>query len=130
MAGSAKSSLHVLPCGEAGEYMRVTPESAGWEHLGFAARLMKRGEEWLATSDGFEYGLVVLGGVCSVSSSRGNWPVVGRRANVFSGMPYALYLPPKTEFRVKAESDLLDLAYGWCAALGKHPPHLVTPQEV
>src|SRR6266446_4477807 len=103
MAGSLNSSLQVLPCGEAGEYIRVTPESAGWEHLGFAARVLKRGEEWEAESADFEYGLVILGGVCSVHSSRGDWPVVGRRADVFSGMPYSLYLPPKTSFRVKAE---------------------------
>ena len=45
-------------------------------------------------------------------------------------MPYALYLPPKTEFVVRAESDAVDLAYGWCAAKGLHPPCLVRPTEV
>src|SRR5229473_1982510 len=130
MAALVNSSLHILPRGETGEYIRVTPESAGWEHLGFAARLMKRGEEWEAESGEFEYGLVVLGGVCSVRSSRGEWPVAGRRADVFSGMPYGLYLPPKTSFRVKAESDRVDLAYGWAAAEGRHSPRLVTPKEV
>jgi len=130
MADLVKSSLHVLPRGETGEYIRVTPESAGWEHLGFAARLMKRGEEWEGESGEFEHGLVVLGGVCSVRSSRGDWPVVGRRADVFSGMPYSLYLPPKTSFRVKAESDHVELACGWAAAEGRHSPCLVTPRDV
>ncbi len=130
MAELVKSSLHILPRGETGEYIRVTPESAGWEHLGFAARLMKRGEEWEAESGEFEYGLVVLGGLCSVRSSRGDWPVVGRRADVFSGMPYGLYLPPKTRFRIKAESDQVDLAYGWAAAEGRYSARLVTPKDV
>ena len=130
MIESVNSPLQVLPHGKAGEYIRVTPESAGWERLGFAARLMERGEEWEVGPDESEYGLVVLGGVCSVCSSRGNWPVVGRRADVFSGMPYGLYLPPQTRFRVKAESEQVDLAYGWCAAAGLHPPRLVTPDEV
>ena len=130
MAELVNSSLHILPRGETGEYIRVTPESAGWEHLGFAARLMKRGEGWAADSGELEYGLVVLGGVCSVHSSRGDWPVVGRRADVFSGMPYGLYLPPKTSFRIKAVSDHVDLAYGWAAAAGRHPPRLVTPRDV
>jgi 5-deoxy-glucuronate isomerase len=125
-----RSSLHILPHSQTGEYMRVTPQTANWEHLSFAARLMKRGEAWEGRSDEFEYGLVVLGGVCSIHSSRGEWAQVGRRPNVFSGMPYALYLPPKTEFRVQAQSEQLDLAYSWCAASAKHPPHLVTPDEV
>jgi len=127
MNQTVNSSLHVLPRGESGEYMLVTPESAGWEHLSFAARLMRRDEVWEGQTGAFEYGLVVLGGICSVHSSRGNWPAVGRRADVFSGMPYGLYLPPNTRFSVKAESDQLDLAYGWCAAAGAHPPCLVTP---
>src|SRR5437867_1967277 len=126
MTASA-SPLQVLPCGEAGEYIRVTPESAGWEHLGFAARLLQQGEKWDANSDQFEYGLVVLGGTCSVRFSRGEWRI-GRRADVFSGMPYGLYLPPGTRFTVTAESTKLDLAYGWSAATGKHDPRLVTPK--
>jgi 5-deoxy-glucuronate isomerase len=130
MAESANSSLQVSPHGETGEYIRVTPESAGWEHLGFAVRLMEHGEEWEAQSDVFEYGLVVLSGVCGVRSSRGNWPVVGRRADVFSGMPYGLYLPPGTRFCVSAQSDKLELAYGWARAAGLHPPRLVTPDDV
>jgi 5-deoxy-glucuronate isomerase len=130
MAELVNATLQVLPHGETGEYIRVTPKSAGWEHLGFAVRLMERGEEWEAQSDEFEYGLVVLGGVCAVRSSRGNWPVLGRRAEVFSGMPYGLYLPPRTRFRVRAESHKLELAYGWCGATGVHPPRLVTPDEV
>jgi len=124
------SYLHLSPHSQTPEYMTVTPQSAKWEHLGFAARLLKKGEEWEANSGGCEYGLVILGGVCSIHSSRGNWLNLGRRPDVFSGMPYGLYLPPKTDFRVKAESEQLDLAYGWCAAAGKYPPRLVKPEEV
>lgn len=130
MMHSSNSRLHVRPTTAAGEYTRVAPESAQWEHLGFGARLMTAGEEWEVHSGGFEYGLVVLGGRCSVRSSRGSWPRIGRRAGVFSGMPYGLYLPPNTHFRVTAESDQLDLAYGWCAAAGVYPARLVTPETV
>ncbi len=130
MSELVNSSLQILPHGETGEYIRVTPETAGWEHLSFAVRLMHRGDEWEVASGSCEYGLVVLGGVCSVRSSRGDWPVLGRRPDVFSGMPYGLYLPPETRFRVKAESDHVDLAYGWAAAAGQHSPHLVTPEDV
>jgi 5-deoxy-glucuronate isomerase len=90
---------------------------------------MKRGEEWGASTGESEYGLVVLGGVCTVRSSRGEWAKIGRRPNVFAGMPYGLYLPPDTKFSVRALSADLDLAYGWCRAKAGHPPRLVTPQD-
>jgi len=111
---SAKSPLLVKPQAMHGEYIRVTPESAGWEWLHFSARRSNRGEHWQSSTGDFEYGIVVLGGVCSISSSRGQWPNVGRRPNVFSGLPYALYLPAETTFTVTALSRELDIACGWC----------------
>jgi 5-deoxy-glucuronate isomerase len=124
------SALLVRPRSTGGEYHHVTPESAGWEHLHFSARRMKRGEEWRADTGDFEYGLVILGGTCSVRSSRGEWEKIGRRPNVFTGMPYALYLPARTTFSVTASSVELDLACGCCRSEGNHPPQLVTPEKV
>jgi 5-deoxy-glucuronate isomerase len=54
---------------------------------------------------------------------------IGRRPNVFSGMPYALYLPPGTELTVEALSEL-DLAFGWADAYDEFEPQLITPQQV
>jgi 5-deoxy-glucuronate isomerase len=110
--------------------MRVTPQSAGWEQLHFAARRMSRGETFAGRTGECEYGFVVLGGVCDVQSSRGSWRQIGRRQDVFHGMPYALYLPRETDFSVAALSADLDLAYGWCRAEGIHPPRLITPEQV
>jgi 5-deoxy-glucuronate isomerase len=110
--------------------VRVTPATAGWEHLHFASRKMPEGENWQGQTGNCEYGFVILGGVCAVKSSRGAWEKVGRRLDVFHGMPYALYLPPETEFTVTALSAELDLAYGWCRAEGGHAPRLVTPDQV
>ena len=45
-------------------------------------------------------------------------------------MPYALYLPPLTEFTVTALTENLDLAYGACKSEGNHPPQLATPENV
>jgi 5-deoxy-glucuronate isomerase len=124
------SPLLVPPSGRYGEYVRVTPQTARWQHLSFAARRMSAGEVWSQHTGDSEYGLVVLGGTCAVRSSRGDWPKIGRRPNVFAGMPYALYLPPSTTFQVQALSAELDLAYGWCAGADDYPPHLVTPDQV
>lgn len=126
----AASALLVRPTPQSGEYLRVTPETARWEHLHFAARTMSRGEIWRGNTGACEYGFVVLGGRCSVESSRGAWKQIGRRPDVFHGMPYALYLPRETEFAVTALADSLDIAYGWCRSEGNHPPRLVTPEQV
>ncbi|MGH2538142.1 MAG: 5-deoxy-glucuronate isomerase [Candidatus Promineifilaceae bacterium] len=128
-----KPSLLLPPrqtAAEPGEYSRVTPETAGWEWLSFAARRMRAGARWRGRTGDDEYGLVVLGGVGAVRSSRGEWARIGRRPDVFSGMPYALYLPRRTEFEVEALADGLDIAAGWCPAGADYPPQLVTPEQV
>jgi 5-deoxy-glucuronate isomerase len=130
MRNAFESRLLVRPSAQQGEYVRVTPESAGWEHLSFAARRMKRGDIWEEETGSFEYGLVILGGSCAVESSRGNWDKAGRRPDVFHGMPYALYLPHETSFRLEALTPELHIAYGWCQGGGQHRPRLVTPDQV
>jgi 5-deoxy-glucuronate isomerase len=125
-----QSPLLVTPHHENGEYIHVTPASAGWDFLHFAARQMLRGEKWSFETGENELALVVLGGVCEITSTRGQWAKVGRRANVFEGMPYTLYLPRWTTFTVTSSSERLDIAYGWCPAGEDHSPRLVTPAEV
>jgi 5-deoxy-glucuronate isomerase len=127
---SARSHLLIRPRSAEGEYVRVTPATAGWEYLHFAARKMREGENWQGHTGNSEYGFVILGGACAVKSSRGAWENVGRRPDVFLGMPYALYLPPETEFTVTALSAELDLAFGWCRAEAGHAPRLITPDQV
>jgi 5-deoxy-glucuronate isomerase len=130
MKPSTESHLLIHPKSQTGEYVRVTPETAGWEHLSFAARMLSRGETWRGNTGQCEYGLVVLGGSCSIESSRGVWPKIGRRPDVFHGIPYALYLPRETEFTVTALGAGVDIACGWCRSEGNHPPRLVTPEQV
>ena len=124
-----KSPLLVSPQMGSGEYLHISPESAGWEFLNLSARNMKKGEKWSFQTDENELALVVLGGVCHVQSNRGDWKNIGRRPNVFSGMPYTLYLPRHTEFTVEAASEILDIACGWVPTDEDHPPQLVTPDD-
>ncbi|HEX6387338.1 MAG TPA: 5-deoxy-glucuronate isomerase [Anaerolineae bacterium] len=125
-----QSPLLVRAAAGSGEYVRVTPKTAGWELLHFAARRMAEGETWSYETGENECALVILGGICSVRSPRGEWREIGRRPDVFSGMPYTLYLPRRTAFTVQAVSDDLDIAYGWCSVDADYPPQLVTPAQV
>jgi 5-deoxy-glucuronate isomerase len=90
---------------------------------------MLRGEVFSSETNASELGIVVLGGRCSVKSSAGAWKEFGSRANVFEGMPTALYLPIETEFSVRAETDC-ELAFCFSRAEEKFPARLIAPEEV
>lgn len=124
------SPLLVVPHPDREAYIEVTPETARWDVLNFAARKLHYGQQWQWETGECELALVILGGVCNISSNQASWQNVGRRKNVFDGMPYTLYLPRHTSFTIEAGSPNLDIAYGWCMAHNDHPARLVTPSEV
>src|SRR5215208_1729202 len=105
---TAAHTLLVPPKFNQDEYIHVTPQSAQWDHLSFAARRMNGGHKWDFETHENELALVMLGGVCQVTSNRGTWTNVGRRPDVFTGMPYTLYLPAATRFTVEAITEELD----------------------
>jgi 5-deoxy-glucuronate isomerase len=127
---TVRSKLLVRPAAGSGEYTKVTPKEADWEFLHFAARRMSAGEQWEFDTGENEFGIVVLGGTCSAKTSRETWDPIGRRANVFDGMPYTLYLPRRTQVNIEAIGDGLDLGYGWCETDQDHPAKLISPEEV
>ncbi len=104
-------------------------ESFGYEYLSFQTRKIAAGRSYEGSIDHQELGIVVLGGVCSVKSSRGEWHKVGGRKSVFDGLPYTVYLPVHTTFTVTAETDC-DLAFCYCRAEEEYPARLITPDEV
>ena len=113
---------------KAGEWESVTPESARWRYLSFGVWSASEGTvEELATHDN-EVALVPLGGRCRIEAHGERWEV-GERASVFAGMPWALYLPPATTYRVEA---LTDLELAVCGARCERPflPALVRPEDV
>lgn len=124
------SNLLIRSHSSSAVYTQVTPSSAGWDLLHFAARRMNAGETWEFDTGDHEYALVLLGGICSAHTSRGNWEKIGRRPDVFHGMPYSLYFPRRTGVAVTAESEHLDLAYGWCSTDEDHAASLITPEQV
>ncbi|MEX0599139.1 MAG: 5-deoxy-glucuronate isomerase [Rhodothermales bacterium] len=110
-------------------FVEVTPERAGWELIRFQSRRLTAGASWNDATGGDELALVVLGGTIDVDSSRGSWTGVGRRKNVFDGLPYALYLPRKTDFTITAASDA-EYAVARVPTGEDHSPQLVTPADV
>lgn len=129
---SARSRLLIRPAAAAavpGVTTRVTAQQAGWEFVNFEVRRVTEGQRWAAATGEHEAAIVLLGGRCQVESARGRWPGLGRRPNVFTGMPYALYLPRRTEFTLTALTPAVDLAYCWVPTDRDHAPALVTPAD-
>jgi 5-deoxy-glucuronate isomerase len=108
----------------AGEWEQVTPESAGWNYLYFGVRE----GSFAAETGGGEVALVPLGGRCRVEADGESWEL-GGRANVFEGMPWALYLPRDTAYTVEALGPL-ELAISGAHCERRLEPVLVRPEDV
>lgn len=125
--------IHPDPASEdSGLIVSVTPAQAGWDTIHFQARRLEAGSSWSFATGTHELALVALGGVMQVHSERGDWQI-GGRANVFVGLPHALYLPPDTQLTVTSAQGG-EFAAAWVLA---HPtpgktlaPCLVTPKDV
>jgi 5-deoxy-glucuronate isomerase len=102
---------------------------SGFEYLQLQVRRIPAGEILEGGTDINEMAIVGLGGTFDLESTHGKWSNVGSRANVFSGMPSAVYLPVQTSFTVKAVRDC-DLAFCYCRAEVSHPAALIQPSDV
>lgn len=112
-----------------GIYQSILQKETGWQFLNFQARLMKKGECWKSNTGGNEYAIILLGGNFSLKSNKGSWKTINGRKDVFSGIAQSLYLPRNTEFELVAESEILDIAYGWCESDEDHPAYFKPPEE-
>jgi 5-deoxy-glucuronate isomerase len=109
---------------KAGAWEQVTPESAGWRYLFFGVR----SGSFASETGEVEVALVPLGGRCRVEAEGVEWELGGRE-NVFAGMPWALYLPRGTEYRVDALSPL-EVAICGARCERRREPVLVRPEDV
>jgi 5-deoxy-glucuronate isomerase len=100
----------------------VTPATAGWRYLSFRVETgvfaAEAGEE--------EVALVPLSGRCRVEAEGESWEL-GGRDSVFAALPWALYLPRDTDYRVDAEGEIA-VCGARCEA--RREPVLVRPEDV
>lgn len=114
---------------EGGMLVEVTAQQAGWDFLNVAVRRLVQGEHWAGQTDGHECVHVILSGRCHVHTTYTNYLNVGRRADVFSGLPFALYLPRNTGYMIEAVSDGFEVASCWVPTEQDHPARLITPDQ-
>jgi 5-deoxy-glucuronate isomerase len=101
--------------------VEVTPDSAGWEHVGFEALSLRDGEEVRRPLAGREACVVALSGRIEVGGQGG----IGDRDGPFEGLPEAAYLPPGGEVTVTGASGTAELALCFAPADEGAEPRLV-----
>lgn len=93
-------------------------------------RHLPQGETWTSQTGENEYVHVLLSGTCAIHTSQGDFANVGKRRDVFSGLPYALYLSRGVEFAITAQSEQVEVASCWSPTDQDHPAKLITPADV
>lgn len=115
---------------EDGTILKVTPETAGWEYVGFQVAKLAEGQTLTRESGDQELCIVFLSGVGDVSTREQTWEHVGKRMSVFEKIPpYSVYVPNLDRVEITARTAL-ELAI--CAAPGKgsYPARLIAPEDV
>lgn len=121
--------IRSMDCGASGVFAEISAERANWEYLNMAARRLDIGGRYAGETGDFELAHVILGGRCNIRTSSGDYLNIGRRPNVFSGMPWALYLPPNTQYEIEALTNGFEVASCWVKADAEFPAKLVTPAD-
>ena len=112
---------------DTGCVLEVTPESAGWRHVGFKVHVLEPGQVLGGGALDREACLVILSGTASIAAGDRNFTDIGTRGSVFDDAPpAAVYVPAETHYRVTAVTRV-ELAV--CTAPGApgRPPRLIDP---
>jgi 5-deoxy-glucuronate isomerase len=121
------TDLLVRPAEPAGDgtVVAITPQSAGWGHVGFEVLALQAGLVARRDTATRELCVVVVDGRCRVASEHGEWEI-GGRADPWSGPPEAAYLPPGTSVTLEGEGEV---ALCWAPAGGGAEPRVLEPQD-
>jgi 5-deoxy-glucuronate isomerase len=117
-----------LPETEGGELLRLPRSEASWEWMSFFVRRLRTGEMYRADLEGEEAAFVLLGGTC-LADWGGGAQLIGKRKNVFDGLPYTLYLPAGHGVAFTAET-ICEIAECRVPSEVKLQPRLITPENV
>ena len=120
-------SLLVKGNREGRDIVAVTPQSAGWRYVGFAAHRLQPGEQLELATSGNEVCVVVLRGVVTVKAQGNAWAEIGQRNSVFDDVaPYAVYVPAGENVRVTAHTHA-EIGVASAPGSAARPARLIEP---
>ena len=112
---------------KAGVLVSVTREQANWKTINFSVRRLIAGQYWQSHTRDEEAALVILGGKATVDWGKGPREI-GARKDVFSGYPYAVYLPAGTSLEISAITTC-EFADCRTPSSARLAPKIVTPAD-
>jgi 5-deoxy-glucuronate isomerase len=107
----------------AGDWSTITPNDARWKYLSFGVERLTSVER--ATGED-ELAIVLLEGACTISGD-GFAFELGPRSSVFEQLPWTVYLPRDTAYRIDGDAEL---AIASAPAERRLEPVLQRPHEV
>jgi len=123
-------SLLVKGRAQGREIVEVTPQSAGWQFVGFAAHRLATGERLVFDTATREICIVILSGTISVQAGDERWEAIGERSSVFENLPaYSVYAPHHCMIKISANTDA-EIAICSAPGFGDLPPRLIAPSDV
>lgn len=119
------------PPAEDGTVLEVTPESAGWSHVGFKVVKLAAGQSFTGGEAGRETCLVILEGRADVTvDGAQKFMGIGSRSSVFEDVPpAAVYAPVGAAYQVSAR-DAVELAICSAPASSMREPRLIDPERM
>lgn len=112
-----------------GVVIDVTPESAGWSHVGFRLVRLAPGARYAGGEAGREVCIVLASGRATISAGKLTFGAIGGRETVFDGPPISVYVPAGVRYDVEAHTPV-ELAICSAPALGHRSVHLIAAEDV
>ena len=113
-----------------GRVLSITPENAGWSHVGFALYQLTAGQTVADRTPARETCLVLVTGRARITVDDAKYGLVGGRTTPFEGAPASVYAPAGATWTVIADSPVELAVCTAPGAPGSHPARLIAPEEL
>ncbi|BCP54533.1 5-deoxy-glucuronate isomerase [Kaistia sp. 32K] len=124
------TDLLVQPAGDHGRVVHVTPQSAGWGHVGFDLYRLAPGETAEGNTGDREVCLVLVSGKARVTGEEVDFGEIGERMSPFEGKPHSVYVPADHDWSVTATTEVTLAVCSAPSTGGGLPPRLIGPDHV
>ncbi|WP_432454922.1 MULTISPECIES: 5-deoxy-glucuronate isomerase [unclassified Agarivorans] len=118
------------PHNNQGLVQEITPQSAGWQYVGFKVYERQRGESFTLDASDNEKCLVLVSGRATIKTPQQTFANIGDRMSPFEKKkPYAVYVAINEAVTIVANSKL-ELAVCEAPGKGNYPTRLITPAHI
>lgn len=112
-----------------GKSQIITKENSPCKNVEVDMLRLADGGQKVYSEQDKEYGVLILGGKCTVEGKDFKYENIGERETVFDGNAACVYVPRNTEFTITACGEV-SIAVCKCPSTKDHKPVLINPGDV